>query len=49
MERSEILMIERSTKAIFTKTKNYVHDLDINKILVSKKELYGTKNSLNWI
>ena len=23
-----------------------IHDLDVNKILVSKKESYGTKNSL---
>ena len=24
----------------------HIHDLDVNKILVSKKESYGTKNSL---
>ena len=24
-----------------------MHDLDVNKILVSKKESYGTKNPLN--
>ena len=26
----------------------YIHDLDVNKILVSKKESYGTKNSLKY-
>ena len=26
-----------------------IHDLDVNKILVSKKESYGTKNSLKYI
>ena len=25
-----------------------IHDLDVNKILVSKKESYGTKNSLKY-
>ena len=25
-----------------------LHDLDVNKILVSKKESYGTKNSLKY-
>ena len=25
-----------------------IHDLDVNKILVSKSELYGTKNSLKY-
>ena len=25
-----------------------MHDLDVNKILVSKKESYGTKNSLKY-
>ena len=25
-----------------------IHDLDVNKILVSKNELYGTKNSLKY-
>ena len=26
----------------------HLHDLDVNKILVSKKESYGTKNSLKY-
>ena len=34
--------IKRSKKVTFIKTKN---DIDFNKILVSKKESYGTKNS----
>ena len=37
---------KKSTKAIFTKTRN--QDLDVNKILVSKKESYGTKTSLKY-
>ena len=33
-------------KKIFTKTKNYLrHKTDINRILVSKKDSYGTKKS----
>ena len=26
----------------------HIHDLDVNKILVSKRESYGTKNSLKY-
>ena len=37
------MKIKKSPKVAFIKTKNY--DLDVNKILVSKKESYGTKNS----
>ena len=42
---------KKSTKAIFTKTKNYsgyivLYKIDINKIL--QKESYGTKNSLKY-
>ena len=44
MERASIMVIKRSTKVTFIKTKNYL----INKILVSKKESYGTKNSLKY-
>ena len=41
---------KKSTKAIFTKTKKLfkIEDIDINNILVSKKESYGTKNSLKY-
>ena len=37
-------------KSNFYKNKKLfnIHDLDVNKILVSKKELYGTKNSLKY-
>ena len=40
-------MITRSKKAIFTKNKipSNIDEIDIDKILVSKKELYGTKKS----
>ena len=43
-------MIKGSAKVIFTKAKKLfnIHDLDVNNILVSKRELYGTKNSLNY-
>ena len=49
MERALILRIKKSTKVILTKTRNYLtHRLDVNKILVSKTESYGTKNSLKY-
>ena len=32
----------------FNKKMFNIHDLDVNKILVSKKESYGTKNSLKY-
>ena len=37
-------------KSNFYKNKKLfnIHDLDVNKILVSKKESYGTKNSLKY-
>ena len=37
-------------KSSFYKNKKLfkIHDLDVNKILVSKKESYGTKNSLKY-
>ena len=43
-------MTKKSTKGIFTETKNYfkIEDIDINKILVSKKESYGKTNSLKY-
>ena len=43
-------MIKRSTKVTFIKTKKLfnLHDLDVDKILVSTKESYGTKNSLKY-
>ena len=41
---------KKSTKAIFTKTEKLfkIQDIVINKILVSKKESYGTKHSLKY-
>ena len=43
-------MTKRSKKVIFTKNKKLfnIDDIDVNKILVSKKEQYGTKNSLKY-
>ena len=40
--------MKRSTKVIFTKNKKLskIRDIDVNKILISKKEPFGTKNSL---
>ena len=36
-------------KATFTRTNTYnTEDIDSNKILVSKKEAYGTKNSFKY-
>ena len=50
MERAYILMIKKSTKSNFYKSKNLfsLNDIDTNKILVSKKESYGTKNSFKY-
>ena len=44
------MKIKKSTKANFYKNKKLfnIHDLDVNKILVSKKESYDTKNSLKY-
>ena len=41
---------KKSTKVTFIKNKKLfnIHDLDVNKTLVSKKESYGTKNSLKY-
>ena len=41
---------KKINKSNFYKNKKLfnMHDLDVNKILVSKKESYGTKNSLNY-
>ena len=43
-------MIKRSTRVIFTKTKKQSNadDIDVNKILVSKKEPYGKKSSFKY-
>ena len=41
--------MKRSTKVTYKNKKLFnLHDLDVNKILVSKKESYGTKNSLKY-
>ena len=43
-------MIKRSTKVISIKARNYLRqiDIDVNKILVSKKEPYVTKKSIKY-
>ena len=43
-------MIKKSKKVAFTKVKKVVKidDIDVNKILVSKHEPYGTKNSFKY-
>ena len=41
---------DKNKKVTFTKTKKQprqIDDIDVNEILVSKEELYGTKNHLN--
>ena len=44
------MMIKRSSKVISIKTNKLfkMDDIDASKILVSKKELYGTKRSLKY-
>ena len=41
---------KKINKSNFYKNKKIynIHDLDVNKIFVSKKESYGTKNSLKY-
>ena len=43
-------MIKKINKSNFSKSKTLydLNDIDVNKILVSKKESYGTKNSLKY-
>ena len=45
-KKIKILKIKNKNKSNFYKNKKLfnIHDLDINKILFSKKESYGTKN-----
>ena len=44
------MKIKKINKSTFYKNKKLfnIHDLNVNKILVSKKESYGTKNSLKY-
>ena len=51
MERAQILKIKKINKNNFYKNKKIfnIHDLDVNKILVSKKESYVTKNSFKYV
>ena len=48
--KSIIFEEKKINKSTFYKNKKLfnIHDLDVNKILVSKKESYGTKNSLKY-
>ena len=41
---------KKINKSVFYKSKKLfnIHDIDVNKILVSKEESYGTKNSLKY-
>ena len=49
--KSKNFEVRKINKSNFYKNKKLfnIHDLDVNKILVSKKELYGTKNSLEYL
>ena len=50
--RNKTIIFEdkKMNKSNFYKNKKLfnLHDMDVNKILVSKKESYGTKNSLKY-
>ena len=50
MERTQILTTKKSKKSEFYKNKKVFHidNIDVNKILVSKKESYGIKNSFKY-
>ena len=39
---------KKSKKWLLQKQKSKTDDIDVNKILVSKEELYGTKNSFKY-
>ena len=43
-------MTERSTRAIFIKAKKLfsIYDIEVDKILISKKESYGKKSSFKY-
>ena len=42
-------MMKRSPRVIFIETRLFnIDDIGVNKILISKKEPYGTKNSLKY-
>ena len=49
-EKSINIEDKKINKSVFYKNKNLfnIHDIDINKILVSKEESYGTKNLLKY-
>ena len=48
--KSTIFEDKKINKSTFYNNKKQfnIHDLDVNKILLSKKESYGTKNSLKY-
>ena len=50
MERALILTTKKIQKSDFYKNKKVfqIDDIDVNKILVSKKEPYGTKNAFRY-
>ena len=50
MKRTKILTKKKIKKSKFYRNKKVssIDDIDINKILVSKKEPYGTKNSFKY-
>ena len=50
MERAQILDTKKIKNSNFYKNKKVtkIDDTDVNKILVSKKEPYGTKNSFKY-
>ena len=50
MNGKSIHFKDKKIKSNFYKNKKLfnIHDKDVNKILVSKKESYGTKNSLKY-
>ena len=48
MSGKSINFEDKKIKKLFNKKLFNIYDLDVNKILVSKKESYGTKNSLKY-
>ena len=48
MSGKSINFEDKKIKKLFNKKLFNIYDLDVNKILVSEKESYGTKNSLKY-
>ena len=42
------MITKKSRKIFFTEVENHLNDIDVNRIVISKEVVYGTKNSLKY-